>query len=105
MHEDVFAGLRGDEAIALVGVEPFYGSNSNVLIPSLRVLEVSTQRQTLSGADGKGQARPAGCEAKREPLPGAQKRLQPLPATTGRPTHAAQDNGCACQLPERGRLR
>src|SRR5512132_1997283 len=42
MHEDVFAGLRGDEAVALVGVEPFHGSNSHLLVPPSTVLEVST---------------------------------------------------------------
>src|SRR5215211_6750961 len=33
MHEDVLAGLRGDEAVALLGVEPFHGSNRHVLVP------------------------------------------------------------------------
>src|SRR4029453_9859735 len=42
MHEDIFAGLRGDEAVALVGVEPFHGSNRHVLIPPPPVLEAST---------------------------------------------------------------
>src|SRR5215218_2422853 len=42
MHEDVLAGLRGDEAVALVGVEPFHGSNRHVLVPPSTVLEVST---------------------------------------------------------------
>src|SRR5215213_8243804 len=42
MHEEVFAGLGGDEAVALVGVEPFHGSNSHVLVPPSIVLEVST---------------------------------------------------------------
>ena len=42
MHEDVFAGLRGDEAVALVGVEPFHGSNSHLLVPPSTVSEVST---------------------------------------------------------------
>src|SRR5918994_1103117 len=42
MHEDVFAGLRGDEAKALLGVEPLHGSNSHVLVPPSIVLEVST---------------------------------------------------------------
>src|SRR4029450_4891731 len=39
------------------------------LVPPSIVSEVSTT-PTRSGAGGKGQARPAGCEAKREPLPG-----------------------------------
>jgi hypothetical protein len=42
MHEQVFAGFRGDEAVALVGVEPFHGSNSHVLVPPSIVSEVST---------------------------------------------------------------
>src|SRR5215212_4441899 len=42
MHEDVFAGLRGDEAKALLGVEPLHGSSSHVLVPPSIVLEVST---------------------------------------------------------------
>jgi hypothetical protein len=42
VHEDVFAGLGGDEAVALVGVEPFHGSNSHGLVPPSIVLEVST---------------------------------------------------------------
>src|SRR5215216_100258 len=42
MHEDVFAGLRGDEAIALLVVEPFHSSNRHVLVPPSTVLEVST---------------------------------------------------------------
>src|SRR4029453_15541805 len=42
MDEDIVAGLRGDEAVALVGVEPFHGSNRHVLIPPSTVLEVST---------------------------------------------------------------
>jgi hypothetical protein len=39
------------------------------LVPPSIISEVSTT-PTRSGAGGKGQARPAGCEAKREPLPG-----------------------------------
>src|SRR5215216_3153975 len=70
MHEHVFAGLRGDEAVALVGVEPFHGSNRHVLVPPSIVSEVSTNADANSNADGKGQARPACCQAKREPLPG-----------------------------------
>src|SRR5215207_2373007 len=42
MHEDVFAGLRGDESKALLGVEPLHGSNSHVLVPPSIVSEVST---------------------------------------------------------------
>jgi hypothetical protein len=42
MHEDVFAGLRGDEAKALLGVEPLHGSNSHLLVPPSGILEVST---------------------------------------------------------------
>src|SRR5215218_5372837 len=37
MHEEVFAGLGGDEAKALVGVEPFHGSNRHVLVPRHRL--------------------------------------------------------------------
>src|SRR4029453_16657712 len=47
MHEDIFAGLRGDEAVALVGVEPFHGSNRHVLIPPSTVLEVSTHAGSM----------------------------------------------------------
>src|SRR4029453_9849794 len=38
MHEDVLAGLRGDEAKALLGVEPLHGSNRHILVlpPSSR---------------------------------------------------------------------
>src|SRR4029453_5363169 len=42
MHEQIFAGFRGDEAVALVGVEPFHGSNRHVLVPPSIVSEVST---------------------------------------------------------------
>src|SRR5919107_487957 len=42
MHEDVLAGLRGDKAVPLVGVEPLHGSNSHVLVPPSIVSEVST---------------------------------------------------------------
>src|SRR5215213_4649645 len=42
MHEDVFAGLGGDEAVALVGVEPFHGSNRHAACPSLHRLGGST---------------------------------------------------------------
>src|SRR5829696_2145503 len=59
MHEHVFAGLRGDEAKALLGVEPFYGSNRHVLVPPSIVSEVSTHADVNSNADGKGQAQPA----------------------------------------------
>src|SRR5215218_4854282 len=69
MHEDVDAGFGGDEAVALLVVEPLHGSNSHVLVPPSIVLEVSISAGTV-WAGGKGQARPAGCEAKREPLPG-----------------------------------
>src|SRR5919107_2481427 len=58
MHEDVLAGLGGDEAVALVGVEPLHGSNSHVLVPPSTMLEVSiTPGPWWPG--GKGQARPA----------------------------------------------
>src|SRR5829696_8058168 len=77
MHEDVFAGLGGDEAEALVGVEPLHGSNSHVLVPPSIVLEVSIT-PGRGGAGGKGQARPAGCEAKREPLPGHDSMRQSM---------------------------
>jgi hypothetical protein len=34
MHENILAGLGGDEAIALLGVEPLDGSNSHgVVVP------------------------------------------------------------------------
>src|SRR5215213_9495540 len=39
MHEHVFAGLGGDEAVALVGVEPLHGSNRHVLVPPSTVSE------------------------------------------------------------------
>src|SRR5215216_2123904 len=42
MHEHVFAGLGGDEAVALLGVEPFHGANRHVLVPPSTVSEVST---------------------------------------------------------------
>src|SRR5215218_1787050 len=62
MHEHVVAGLGGDEAEALVGVEPFHGSNRHVLVPPSIVSEVSTHADANANADGEGQARPAGCE-------------------------------------------
>src|SRR5215203_4394597 len=46
MHEDVFAGLGGDEAVALVGVEPFHGSNRHGRVPSPIVLGGIGQRRT-----------------------------------------------------------
>jgi hypothetical protein len=64
MHEDVFAGLRGDKAKALLGVEPFHGSNSHVLVPPSMVLEVSIYAGANAGVDGKGQARPASLRSK-----------------------------------------
>src|SRR5829696_2682675 len=39
MHEDVLAGLGGDEAVALVGVEPLHGANRHVLVPPSIVSE------------------------------------------------------------------
>src|SRR5215203_4904450 len=41
MHEDVLARLRGDKAKALLGVEPFHGSNRHVLVPPSVISEVS----------------------------------------------------------------
>src|SRR5919197_6451935 len=38
MHEDVDAGFGGDEAVALLVVEPLDGSNSHETCPSLRGL-------------------------------------------------------------------
>src|SRR5512132_489996 len=49
--------------------------------PSLHRLGGIDQRRRDSNADGKGQARPASCQAKREPLPGPRQRVRPLPAT------------------------
>src|SRR5215211_3184534 len=46
MHEDVFAGLGGDEAVALVCVEPFHGSNRHERVPSLHRLGGIDQRRT-----------------------------------------------------------
>src|SRR6266545_7497088 len=63
VHEDVLAGLLRDEAVALLGVEPLHGSNRHVLVPPSTVLEVSTNAGPDLGTGGKGQARPAGCEA------------------------------------------
>src|SRR6266511_232690 len=40
MHEDVLAGLGGDEAVALLGVEPLHGSNRHELVPPSTVSEV-----------------------------------------------------------------
>jgi hypothetical protein len=48
MHEDVFAGLRGDEAVALVGVEPFHGSNRHVLCPSSVTSEMAINTRDRS---------------------------------------------------------
>src|SRR5512132_243724 len=41
MHEDVLAGLGGDEAEAIFSVEPLHGSNSHGVVPPSIVLEVS----------------------------------------------------------------
>src|SRR5215208_2414460 len=60
MHEDVLAGLRGDEAVALLGVEPFHGSNRHVVVPPSTVLEVSTDACPTLAPAARGQARPAG---------------------------------------------
>src|SRR4029453_2596973 len=59
MHEDIFAGLRGDEAIALLGVEPLHGSNRHVPVPPSTVLEVSTNAVPTLAPGARGQARPA----------------------------------------------
>src|SRR4029453_12145968 len=59
MHEDIFAGLRGDEAIALLGVEPLHGSNRHVPVPPSTVLEVSTNAGPTLAPVARGQARPA----------------------------------------------
>jgi hypothetical protein len=50
MHEHVLAGLRGDKAVALVGVEPLHGSNSHVLVPPSIVSEVSTNADANTGS-------------------------------------------------------
>jgi hypothetical protein len=58
------------------------------LPPSSRRID---QRRRDSNADGKGQARPAGCQAKHEPLPGltiAVRGQGPLPTRVSE--HAAQ---------------
>src|SRR5215218_8923516 len=47
MHEDVHAGFGGDEAVALLVVEPLHGSNSHVLVPPSIVLEVSINAGTI----------------------------------------------------------
>src|SRR6266487_1233139 len=45
VHEDVRAGLRRNEAIALFGVEPLDGSDGHELVPPSVVSEVSNQRR------------------------------------------------------------
>src|SRR5215208_8463431 len=87
MHEEVFAGFRGDEAVVLVRVEPLHGSNSHVLVPPSIILEVSTTPGPW-WPGGKGQARPAGCEAKREPLRAHRSGCGDCPPPHGTSEHA-----------------
>src|ERR671924_701511 len=69
VHEDVLAGLGGDEAVALVGVEPLHGSNSHVLVPPSMVLEVSVTPGPIWGRR-QGTSSTCGLRSKREPFPG-----------------------------------
>src|SRR4029453_18361286 len=57
MHEDVLAGLRGDKAKALLGVEPLHGSNRHVLVPPSVISEVSINARDRSHSPlGRGAA-------------------------------------------------
>ena len=60
--EDVLAGLGGDKAVALLGVEPLHGSNSHVLVPP-----PSSRRNHLRRRQRRrqGTSSTCGCEAKR----------------------------------------
>jgi hypothetical protein len=71
MHEDVFAGLGGDEAVALVGVEPFHGSNRHVLVPPSTVLEVSTNADPTLAPAARDKLDLRVARQNVEPLPGA----------------------------------
>src|SRR5215217_5447753 len=101
MHEEVFAGLGGDEAKALVGVEPFHGSNRHVLVPRHRLggsthvdatltptardkldLRVARQNVNLCRAHGNGYGH----------------RLPP-PSTTTRGVRACPPGGRGCAVP------
>src|SRR4029453_11289692 len=68
VHEDVLAGLGGDEAKALVGVEPLHGSNSHELVPPSTSRRYQSRRPDRAAARDKLDLRD--CEAKREPVPG-----------------------------------
>src|SRR6266542_2349074 len=87
MHEDILARLRRDEAVALLSVEPLHGS-SHETCPSLHRLGGIGHTGTI-GAGGKGQAQPAGCEAKREPLPSHHRRVRHHPPPTQAPSRPA----------------
>src|SRR5918993_1266334 len=65
MHEHVFAGLGGDEAVALLGVEPFHGSNRHVLVPPSAISEVSINVRDRSHS-------PLGRGAAPTPAPGSE---------------------------------
>jgi hypothetical protein len=71
MHEDVFAGLGGDEAVALVGVEPFHGSNRHVLVPPSVILEVSTNADPTLAPTARDKLDLRVARQNVEPLPGA----------------------------------
>jgi hypothetical protein len=72
MHEDVFAGFRGDEAVALLGVEPFHGSNGHVLVPPSIVSEVSTNAGPTLAPTARDKLDLRVARQNVEPLPGAQ---------------------------------
>src|SRR5215212_8261383 len=101
MHEDVFAGLRGDEAVALVGVEPFHGSNGHGRVPSLHRLGGIDQRRTYLAAAARDKL----------DLGVARQNVNLWQATvaaiaTGRSgMPKQQDDGCAQQVPERAPTR
>src|SRR5215216_1049199 len=102
MHEDVFAGLGGDEAVALVGVEPFHGSNRHGRLPSLHRLGGIDQRRTYLAPTARDKL------ALRVAKQSVNLWQATVAATAGHRAsgHAErQDDGCAQQVPERATTR
>src|SRR5215207_10416596 len=86
MHEHVLARLRGDEAKALLGVEPFHGSNRHLLVPPSTVLEVSPT-PALRRRRWQGNKLDLRVARQNVNLCRAHNNgLQPPPATIGRPS-------------------
>src|SRR5829696_10207307 len=100
MHEHVFAGLRGDEAVALVGVEPFHGSNRHVLVPPSTVSEDRpTPTRTLTrrqGASSTCRLRDKTGTSAGRTVMGYGHRPPPPSTTTRVSEHAHEDEAGLC---------